>query len=639
MRAARKIQTAALLTVVGAAVVIGAGNCGGGRAKKGSSAAGQIVGPFRLGEQVRSRATMSVRLEMGGHGKPQEMEVSGVWVTTPTDIRDGQVAVACSLAEATVHLGQAGVAGDSAQAERELARGLGGTRFYLTYRSDGTAAGLWFPRGTSPGVANLLVTLAGAQQVVQSRPPTTAWVVTEHDANGEYLAAYHETAPGHLTKLKARYLAPEQGQAQVQVGTGSPAQAEASAETTAPSIHIQRSEFALRTDPRGRLLEMKGSEALVMELGAPGLVLTTTVELAISEARTLDAKEEVGSFARERDSLEPHALQQRTLDGKGEVARRDHLLLAGADLTKLRAELAALPTDAAGAAPEAVTLTRRFEALFRTDPGAAQQAPALVRQATGRRAKIIVDALSLAQVPASQRALGTIARDTAVAAAIRGYAVQYIGHQQQPSQEVVAAIATLLDDGDPALRQMARFSYGICAYKLRAAEPARTRRIVEDLLHRLAATKPGADQTEYVVALGNAGDVAALDPLRRLIDGGEPSLRPRAVEALRFIDDPTVDPWLLTLLTKTNNEAVRLAAIAAIRPRAVGPFAVALAEMARSDPGAGVRGAAIALLGDRLTVLPTARPVLEDVRKTDAISTNRAMAARYLTAASGSPRH
>jgi len=394
----------------------------------------------------------------------------------------------------------------------------------------------------------------------------------------------------------------------------------------------------LRTDPRGRLLEMKGSEALVMELGAPGLVLTTTVELAISDAQTLDAKAEVGAFARERDRLEPRALHQRTLDGKEEVARRDHLLLAGADLAKLRAELAALPTDAAGAAPEAVTLTRRFEALFRTDPGAAQQAPALVRQATGRRAKIIVDALSLAQVPASQRALAAVARDTAVAAATRGYAVQYIGHQQQPSPDVVAALATLLDEPDPALRQMARFSYGICAYKLRATEPARTRQIVEDLLRRLAATRPGADQTEYVVALGNAGDVAALEPLRRLIDSGEPSLRPRAVEALRFIDDSTVDPWLLALLTRTNNEPVRLAAIAAIRPRAVGPFAVALAEMARNDPGAGVRGAAIALLGDRLTVLPTARPVLEDVRKSDAISTNRAMAARYLTAASGGAR-
>jgi len=46
-----------------------------------------------------------------------------------------------------------------------------------------------------------------------------------------------------------------------------------------------------------------------------------------------------------------------------------------------------------------------------------------------------------------------------------------------------------------------------------------------------------------------------------------------------------------------------------------------------------VRNLAVALLGDRLSELPTLRRVLEEVVKTDAFPSNRATAARYLAPA------
>jgi hypothetical protein len=67
-----------------------------------------------------------------------------------------------------------------------------------------------------------------------------------------------------------------------------------------------------------------------------------------------------------------------------------------------------------------------------------------------------------------------------------------------------------------------------------------------------------------------------------------------------------------------------------VRFRDVGPFAAALAEVARHDPAPTVRNAAISLLGDRLTALPTLRTVLEDVRAHDPVAGNRALAGRYL---------
>ena len=47
------------------------------------------------------------------------------------------------------------------------------------------------------------------------------------------------------------------------------------------------------------------------------------------------------------------------------------------------------------------------------------------------------------------------------------------------------------------------------------------------------------------------------------------------------------------------------------------PHASALAAVARRDPSNAVRKAALSLLGDRLSVLPTLRPIVEQIRASD----------------------
>jgi hypothetical protein len=122
--------------------------------------------------------------------------------------------------------------------------------------------------------------------------------------------------------------------------------------------------------------------------------------------------------------------------------------------------------------------------------------------------------------------------------------------------------------------------------------------------------------------------------LRRLL-GEEQPLRVRtgAIEALRAIDAPDVDPLLTAQLGPKQPPSVRLAAIRAMRARQVGPFAAALAEVARKDPDPQIRNAAVALLGDRMAALPTLRPILEDVGKNDGAAKNRELANRYLAQA------
>jgi HEAT repeat protein len=275
-------------------------------------------------------------------------------------------------------------------------------------------------------------------------------------------------------------------------------------------------------------------------------------------------------------------------------------------------------------------LGRRFEALFRLDPAAAARAPELAREATPARSKIVVDALSLARTAASQAALAAIARDPATAKRSRGSAVQYLAHQEAPSTDVVSAVVALLDDADPELRQMARLTYGAFARSLRPAAAERARGITQDLLGRLDRASAADERAELVVAIGNTGAPEAWPVLRRLATSGAMRERAQAIEALRFVNDPGVEPFLTEILRAPGDESVRLAVIGAVRFRDPGPYASALADVARNDPAAAVRTAALSVLGDRLATLPALRPVLEQIRAGDGAAGNRALAARYL---------
>jgi hypothetical protein len=613
----------------------------------GASHPGQTIGPFRLGEQVRNRATLKLRLELGPKAKPQDVEIGGDWTATPTDIADGLVQVACGIANARVHLTAGPVGADKSaerdadgmtRGEREIAASLASTQLFESYRPDGAAVGLWFPRGTNPSIGNLLITIASAQQLVRAPQAGPAWVVEERDANGRYLAAYRETAPGSVFKQKARYLETNPIKA-----TGGPALASVAngaGAAAAPATRIDRSDFELRADAGGRLLGLRGLEVLSIDFGAVGLSIRTSVELTLDDGVTAEAPERVGAFARQRAALVSQPMEQLGLDPKAEIARMDRAVLDGASFDELTKALAALPADAAPATnKDAATLVRRFEALFRLDAGAAARAPGLVVAASptndGAPAKLVLDALSLAATPAAATALGAVGKDAGVAMPLRQYAVQYISHQPGLSEEAVASVAALLDDRDPQLRQMARLTYGACAAILRPTAPARGRQIGDDLIARLGSAAAGSpDQLDFLMAIANAGDAQALPVLRPLLGDAQPlRVHAAAVEALRAIDAPDVDPLLTAQLGSKQPPSVRLAAIRAIRARQVGPFAAALADVARKDPDPQIRNAAVALLGDRMAALPTLRPILEEVRKTDGAPKNRELANRYLAQA------
>ncbi len=588
--------------------------------RPGAGQTASVLGPFRVGEEVRSRAQVTVLLELGGGAPPQEMELEGEWRATVTEVNDGLATVACELAELRASAGE-GVDAAARQAETgaELASELG-RRFFVRQRANGAVFEVWLPRGMKPAMANILLTLVGEAQLVRPAQAQAAWILEERDVNGAYLAAYQETEPNRFHKQKARYLDDTAGARAAPGASAAGANA-----TTPPQIRIDRSDIDLVADPRGRLLELRADDSTTIALS--GLSFTVSLRFTLEDGRLLGNPALAGAFAREQAQFEPHPMAQLGLDPAAEAARRDRTLLAGASAEFLIAELRALPVVEPGERT-AATLVARWEALLRLEPGTAARLPSLVRGEPADRGKLLVDALSGAGTAEAQAGLAAIAAEPAVDPRVRLSAVQYLGLQPSPTSAAVAGLRALLDDH--ALGQAALLALGACARGLRPTAPDKTSELVGELNTRLARASDLTSRQDLVVALGNAGDPSSLPALRAFIDEKGGALRTPAIEALRFIADPAVDPLLGSLLVRTGETSTRFAAISAIRFRDVGPFAVRLAEVARHDPIETVRRAAIDLLGSHLGDLPALRPLLEEVAHADPAGSNRQVAEGYL---------
>ncbi len=587
------------------------------------------LGPFRLGERIVRGLSLELGLRQASRKAAQRLALEGTLVTTVAALHDGVAEVAYELSDlharlqenATLRSGPADATLESA--ERELGRAAS-TRFFVVQRANGAVTSLAFPRDINPAIANVLMTLATSTQLVRGTPGEPAWVLSERDPNGEYMAAYREEPTGRIHKQKAAYVSAHRAPGSV------PALGSSGAAAQPPAIRVARSSYDFRVDAEGRVLDLKSDEALTLTL--MGLSFELGVRLELSGARIAAQRADVAELVRARRAMELRAPIEMGIDARADQLRRDRQLLNGATFDDLLRKLDAAAAKPSGASKQdAAALDRSFQALFRLNPEAAARAPAIVRTAAPERGKAIVDALSLAGSDAAQLALAEVATDTAAPLVPREYAVQYVAQQEQPKSAAIAGLRKLLDDPNLELRQMARFSYGACARRA----PAEAHAIATELVARLERAPNDGDREELIMALGNAGAAAAFPALERYSRQGALRLRARALEALRFVQEPKADALLSNVLTSSDPEPLRLAAIAALRSREVGPFTATLAQMARKEGSDNVRTAVIDLLGSKLPAFPALRPVLEAVKRGDKLTKNRELAARYLADARG----
>ena len=572
---------------------------------------------------------MKLAMNMAGRRGAQAVELGGELVFTVIAIEGGAADVACELRNALVKI--AAPAGPEPahgpdpnlrRAEQEFAAELS-RRFILTRSENGAIVGLRFPKDLNRAAANLLMVLATATQFVTGPKGEKAWIVSERDPNGQYSAAYRELVSGRFHKQKAQYFP----------NSTLVADFEGAGASTPPSMRIVRSEADFDVDASGRVYRLRSRETLALAVLRRAFEVTVEVELGPARRSSAGARI-AAELLQARNEMEPRPLVQFALDPKNSLLELDRATLRGADFDDLTRKLAALPPAGEKATEAERTLKHELEALFRQNPAAAARAPALVRAEGPTQGKLVVDALTLAGGAPALEALANIATDSAAGSLVRGSAIRYLAHHAEPPPVVVDKVASLLDDSNAELRRMARFCYGALARRA----PKQSQRITSELLSRLERSESAAERLELVTALGNSGANAALPALRPYLDAAQPfDLRLRAIESLRFMNDPAVDPLLESILRSKEPDALRVAAITAIRSRNVGPFTMTLAEIAEKEPSESVRSAAVDLLGSKLTEFPALRAVLERSKVTDKRKKIRELAAQKLQGSLATP--
>jgi hypothetical protein len=593
-----------------ALLIVGALAAAGCKDAAGPTPAPAAPGPrWEAGGHYTYDVSGKSKTEMDAGQVLLDMRLSGVLELRAGSTTAGEVELAASMRD--VRVTGAGAGGDAKLDELagELAR-----PWRITMR-DGRVEELGLPRDCSAAAAGLDRTLAAALQF-------GVGTTTEHDATGRYTATYEPTgAPGRFTKRKVAYetvLVGAPGGARLQIPGIS---------SKLPEVISSHAEIEIA---EGRLRSTRDEEELRASLGV-GAPVRSKTSLTLILAAVDQAPAPASGAPADLVSLrpdEPYAPPAPPL-------QLDATKTAGWTFARAIAEIEALdrarpPTPAApNGAPEAQDpaetaraqkLAAAFGALsafLRQDPKNIPRAVALARK-NGAVAQAVMDALSAAGSGPGQKALLDLALDAKLPRGLREGAAGSLIRTAQPTDETIRALTPLMTD--PVLDEYAVYGLGTYSRKLReAGQTARAARINELLAGQLAAARTESQKVTVLRGIANSGNAGALDAVRPYFASKSESVRAAAVQALRLMDHPAVDPLIAERMENDEKPAVRYAAFSAAAPRRVTPvLAGAVERAAIAAPDAQGRMLATRLLARWLPDRETVRPTLQKIASSDA---------------------
>jgi hypothetical protein len=510
-----------------------------------------------------------LRFELGltqpGRAESLDVTLTGEWVATITDARADEYDVAYEARGA--HLSGGGVHpedGDVTAAEKRLAR-----PFWITYRADGMAIGAHFPQDMPADARNLLEMIATESELVRGPAGAPEWTATERDGAGLYFAAYARDGD-RITKRKLKYIAAD-GAAGTRAGI---------------EVALDESQAAITLDQGNEIAAFDGGER--MRLGTSTAQegwLGVRVHLQLSGAQTGAAPGRVGELARVAATLDSSPIRTQTIDPAVAQAESDRRLLAGVTEAAL--------LDAATAENPDRGVAPRLAALFRQHPTSIGLAVARVR---GHANELVTDALASAGTDGAFDALGGLARDASLPAAVRLDALTAFALASHPSAGAMRAPLPLLDDDVLGVRRSARLMCGALARAGRGEHPAEAEALEAALLARYERGGDGETRINLISALGNAAGPAVQATLERALADASAGVRASAARALRFSPAEDTNALLASRMSEDPDPAVRAAAIFAAGYRSFDAFAASLAHVATSDRVEDVRAQAVSLL-------------------------------------------
>lgn len=251
-------------------------------------------------------------------------------------------------------------------------------------------------------------------------------------------------------------------------------------------------------------------------------------------------------------------------------------------------------------------------------------------QQNGPIASILIDALRDAGTEAAQNLLQQISSDSGVERVLRLAATRGLSRVNTPSAATVAHLTTLTQSDDPVIGQQALYGLGSNAYRLSANQNTLSQVIVADLIDRADQAPDAESRRQALIALGNAGDRAAVTTAGLYAQDSAPTVRAGAAQALRRMPGQEPDEILASLLLD-DDKRVRLSALDALAERA--PVAASVAQikdLVGSEPTFLVRAQAVRLAVKWLPQVDTLRTPLETAAHDDAFEDIRRLATKGL---------
>ncbi|HEV7519845.1 MAG TPA: HEAT repeat domain-containing protein [Candidatus Angelobacter sp.] len=499
--------------------------------------------------------------------------------------------------------------------------------FLVELNPEGKVTALYLPPQAGKFSQDFVRTLLATLQFVlaaDSPEEPGSWTTTEADRNGPYIARYRITKsanPGRdqlvIHKRKLRYLPASASLS----GENLPGKSEARKKVTPKMDFVARFQSAT-----GEMISLVGREVLDTAVEDKAIAHSeTTLRLTQVAAPKLSAPQKdalikAAAALKENSSrLTVFAVKSRT-EIEANIQRTE---LSTATLADLMAQLNALNNNTDPDKRQAVEtpVYLKFKALIYVHPESCSQLGQMLAKAdvSSPTFRILSGALGAVGHRQAQEALAhAILARRQDSAALPSLIATLGGAPHPTTQSENAVRESALNASDPNVAGAAILALGSMARSLAAAEPGRSTVIVDFLLQRANAGGPSEQRQASLQALGNSASSRALPLLTKMTDDDSPAIRAAAVDALRNIPQPQVDPLLRHVLLTDAEARVRLEAAFALNFRKANLESFTSQKKALAEEKDDkVRGALLDNLAKMHRQFPEVRSILVRAAKED----------------------
>jgi hypothetical protein len=505
---------------------------------------------------------------------------------------------------------------------------LGG-QIYLEKTAEGRIIRVWFPRNTDAMSRNLIRDIISQRAVVfpESGIGKESWHTREEDANGEFQAGYvpveWSSDEVKIEKQRLGYLQSESTLRRTHDGL-------------AKNIGAD-TKVTMRIDVgKGIAKSVNSRLALTLTSGSrPVATMQTDYRESFAGASPLDARSLGSANLRSNEARQEESRLGNLLgtDSDERIERMIQQQELGAEtVDDIVEQLAAVENGS----PQATKLFLKLKAAFLLGPQNVKRASDQLLQwdPAGAQFQITVGALVSAGTKTCQLALVDAMEALRKEPAALHVLIATSGYLKNPLTEVEHAARSFAQGADtlPSVRQTAWLAIGNYAHSLQQmGQMDRYKALEKSALELSQSAKNRLDRLDTAQVLGNMGSERGLPFIQAMLESGDVMERVVASSALRFVESPAAQAFLVKAISSDPSPDVRTSAIQSLSFRRYSrDLLTSLRKLLKTDPSDGVRIALLNTLVQDLEVHPELKHDLEIVVKTDVSSQVRQQAQSIL---------